>query len=168
MDENISRGYIQLGHGSKADRLVMKRVGLHTRPPNDPCHCIYLALLLVGVGFLLPYNSFIIAVDYFQSRYPATTIVFDMSLIYILVAFVAVIINNILVETLSLNVRIIFGYIIAFLTLLFVAVFEICFEVFEHDMGYYVNLLAVAVVAFGCTGKFDSSFFFFMFLLLAC
>lgn len=153
MDENISRGYIQLGHESKTDRLILKRVGLHTRPPSDPCHCIYLALLLAGVGFLLPYNSFIIAVDYFQSRYPATTIVFDMSLIYILVAFVAVIINNILVETLSLNVRIIFGYIIAFFTLLFVAVFEICFEVFDHDSGYFVNLLAVAVVAFGCTGK---------------
>lgn len=47
--------------------------------------------------------------DYFQSQYPGTTIVFDMSLVYIVMAFFAVLANNILVETLSLNTRITFG-----------------------------------------------------------
>ncbi|XP_013781798.1 equilibrative nucleoside transporter 4-like [Limulus polyphemus] len=159
MDENISRGYIQLGKSFKTDRLLrrLSETG-HSKPPEDRCHCIYLALLLAGVGFLLPYNSFIIAVDYFQARYPGTTIVFDMSLVYILVAFVAVVINNLLVETLTLNVRITFGYIISFFTLLFVAVFEIWFESFTHTTGYHINLLAVAVVAFGCTVQ-QSSFY---------
>lgn len=55
--------------------------------------------------------SFTIAVDYFQSRYPGTTIVFDISLVYIVMAFFAVLGNNILVETLSLNTRITFGNI---------------------------------------------------------
>ena len=49
------------------------------------------------------------AVDYFKSRYPGTTIIFDMSLVYVTVAFFAVFANNILVETVSLNKRIIFG-----------------------------------------------------------
>lgn len=49
------------------------------------------------------------AVDYFQSRYPGTTVVFDMSLVYIIVAFFTVLVNNLLVETLSLNARISFG-----------------------------------------------------------
>ncbi|GIY61500.1 equilibrative nucleoside transporter 4 [Caerostris darwini] len=158
MDANISRGYVQLDRPSDVERLVEKTIDHLNRPPNDRCHCIYLALLLAGVGFLLPYNSFIIAVDYFQSRYPATTIVFDMSLIYILVALVAVIINNLLVETLSLKTRITFGYVVAFFTLLFVAVFEIWFEIFDLRLGYYVNLLAVAVVSFGCTVQ-QSSFY---------
>ncbi|GFQ74516.1 equilibrative nucleoside transporter 4 [Trichonephila clavata] len=158
MDANISRGYVQLDRPSDVDRLVEKNMDHLSRPPNDRCQCIYLALLLAGVGFLLPYNSFIIAVDYFQSRYPATTIVFDMSLIYILVALVAVIINNLLVETLSLKTRITFGYVVAFFTLLFVAVFEIWFEIFDLRLGYYVNLLAVAVVSFGCTVQ-QSSFY---------
>ncbi|GFS77297.1 equilibrative nucleoside transporter 4 [Nephila pilipes] len=81
-----------------------------------------------------------------------------MSLIYILVALVAVIINNLLVETLSLKTRITFGYVVAFFTLLFVAVFEIWFEIFDLRLGYYVNLLAVAVVSFGCTVQ-QSSFY---------
>lgn len=53
--------------------------------------------------------SFIIAVDYFQARYPGTTVIFDMSIVYIIMAFFAVFANNILVETLSLNTRITFG-----------------------------------------------------------
>jgi len=53
--------------------------------------------------------SFIIAVDYFQARYPGTTVIFDMSVVYIIMAFFAVFANNILVETLSLNTRITFG-----------------------------------------------------------
>ncbi|XP_023221379.1 equilibrative nucleoside transporter 4-like [Centruroides sculpturatus] len=158
MDENLSRGYIQLGQGSRADRITRGLSYEHSHPPEDRCHCIYFALLLAGVGFLLPYNSFIIAVDYFQARYPGTTIVFDMSLIYILVAFAAVIINNLFVETLTLQVRITFGYILSFVTLLFIAVFEIWFEIFTLDTGYYINLLGVAVVAFGCTVQ-QSSFY---------
>ncbi|KAK9679136.1 hypothetical protein QE152_g40248 [Popillia japonica] len=36
-----------------------------------------------GAGFLFPYNSFIMAMDYFKIRYPGTPVVFDMSLVYI-------------------------------------------------------------------------------------
>lgn len=97
-------------------------------------------MLMAGVGFLLPYNSFITDVDYLhrkfkgkascnriydygdlitqsnyfsahygcQHLYPftGTSIVFDMSLTYILVALSSVIVNNMLVEKLSLNTRI--------------------------------------------------------------
>ncbi|XP_068824988.1 equilibrative nucleoside transporter 4 isoform X2 [Capricornis sumatraensis] len=74
--------------------------------PDDRYHAIYFAMLLAGVGFLLPYNSFITDVDYLHHKYPGTSIVFDMSLTYILVALVAVLLNNALVERLSLHTRI--------------------------------------------------------------
>jgi len=48
-------------------------------------------------------------VDYFQARYPGTTVIFDMSVVYVYMAFFAVFANNILVETFSLNTRITFG-----------------------------------------------------------
>ena len=99
MDENLSRGYCQLN----SPQLNRKRKGGtpsrdSITPPRDPCNCVYLALVLAGAGFLLPYNSFITAVDFYQARYPGTTIIFDISLTYIVVAFVSVIINNALVE----------------------------------------------------------------------
>ncbi|XP_029077290.1 equilibrative nucleoside transporter 4 isoform X3 [Monodon monoceros] len=74
--------------------------------PDDRYRAVYFATLLAGVGFLLPYNSFITDVDYLHHKYPGTSIVFDMSLTYILVALVAVLLNNVLVERLSLHTRI--------------------------------------------------------------
>lgn len=49
------------------------------------------------------------AVDYFQIKYPASMVVFDMTVVYIMVAFVAVLTNNLLVETLSFTCRINIG-----------------------------------------------------------
>lgn len=49
------------------------------------------------------------AMDYFKERYVGLPVVFDMSLIYIVVAFLTVLANNLLVETFSLNARINFG-----------------------------------------------------------
>ncbi|XP_076846175.1 equilibrative nucleoside transporter 4 isoform X2 [Brachyhypopomus gauderio] len=74
--------------------------------PDDRYHGIYFAMLLAGVGFLLPYNSFIMDVDYLHRKFAGSSIVFDMSLTYILVALGAVILNNALVERLSLHTRI--------------------------------------------------------------
>lgn len=68
-------------------------------------------------------------------------------------AFFAVLGNNVLVETLSLNTRITFGYFISFFTLLFVAILEVWWDVFGVDTAYTMTLVAVAVVALGCTGK---------------
>lgn len=68
-------------------------------------------------------------------------------------AFFAVLGNNVLVETLSLNTRITFGYMISFVTLLFVAFGEVWWEIFGQNTAYTMTLIAVAVVALGCTGK---------------
>ncbi|KAK3891418.1 hypothetical protein Pcinc_004717 [Petrolisthes cinctipes] len=133
--------------------------GRHSSPPRDPGNLIYLALVLAGVGFLLPYNSFTIAVDYFQERYPGTTIVFDISIVYIFVAFGAVLLNNLVVELVPLNVRIIFGYVVSLLMLIFVSFFEIWWpDTFPTNLSYKITLFSVSIVALGCTVQ-QSSFY---------
>ncbi|XP_062914980.1 equilibrative nucleoside transporter 4 isoform X1 [Mobula hypostoma] len=126
--------------------------------PKDSYHGIYFAMLLAGVGFLLPYNSFITDVDYLHQKYPGTSIVFDMSLTYILVALIAVILNNALVELLSLHTRITVGYLFALGPLMFVSVFDVWLELFTLQQAYGINLAAVGIVAFGCTVQ-QSSFY---------
>lgn len=158
MDENLSRGYVQLGKARGMNEFKFSNGFTHLSPPVDKCNFIYFALILGGIGFLLPYNSFIIAVDYFQARYPGSTVVFDMSVVYITVAFFAVFANNILVETLSLNTRITFGYLVSFVTLNFVVICEIWWELFGVASSYDINLIAVAVVSLGCTVQ-QSSFY---------
>ncbi|XP_071550430.1 equilibrative nucleoside transporter 4 [Panulirus ornatus] len=133
--------------------------GRHINPPEDPWNLIYMALVLAGVGFLLPYDSFTIAVDYFQERYPGTTIVFDISVVYVFVAFGAVLLNNLLVELVPLNVRIIFGYVVSLLMLIIVSFFEIWWpDTFPANISYKITLFSVSVVAFGCTVQ-QSSFY---------
>ncbi|KAG5332237.1 S29A4 protein, partial [Acromyrmex heyeri] len=153
MDENLSRGYVQLGKARGMNEFKFSNGFTHLSPPVDKCNFIYMALILGGIGFLLPYNSFIIAVDYFQARYPGTTVIFDMSVVYIIMAFFAVFANNILVETLSLNTRITFGYLVSFVTLNFVVICEIWWELFGVATSYTINLVAVAIVSLGCTGR---------------
>uniref|UniRef100_A0A2K6ENV3 Equilibrative nucleoside transporter 4 n=1 Tax=Propithecus coquereli TaxID=379532 RepID=A0A2K6ENV3_PROCO len=120
--------------------------------PDDRYHAIYFAMLLAGVGFLLPYNSFITDVDHLHHKYPGTSIVFDMSLTYILVALVAVLLNNVLVERLNLHTRITAGYLLALGPLLFISICDVWLQLFSRDQAYAINLAAVGTVAFGCTG----------------
>lgn len=117
--------------------LLPSRSDLEEPIPDDRYHGIYFAMLLAGVGFLLPYNSFITDVDYLHDKFKGSrlikrrafrtssnrarrahpfrlcvagsSIVFDMSLTYILVALLAVILNNVLVERLSMHTRITVG-----------------------------------------------------------
>ncbi|XP_054615938.1 equilibrative nucleoside transporter 4 isoform X2 [Dunckerocampus dactyliophorus] len=86
--------------------LALSETDFEEPIPDDRYHGIYFAMLLAGVGFLLPYNSFITDVDYLHHKFTGTSIVFDMSLTYILVALLAVILNNVLVERLSMHTRI--------------------------------------------------------------
>ncbi|ESP02363.1 hypothetical protein LOTGIDRAFT_138509 [Lottia gigantea] len=162
MDENLTRGYCQLSSPSTRPRRTANQDRVN--PPRDPCSCIYLSLVLAGAGFLLPYNSFITAVDYYDNRFPNSTIIFDMSMTYIIVAFVSVCINNVLVEALSMPVRITFGYLVSFVVLLIIALCDVWYQVFTPDIGYKVTLTAVAVVAIGATVQ-QSSFYGFTSML---
>ena len=56
MDENLSRGYVQLGKARGINDFKTTNGFNHLSPPVDKCNFIYLALVVAGVGFLMPYN----------------------------------------------------------------------------------------------------------------
>uniref|UniRef100_A0A1A9ZKP7 Equilibrative nucleoside transporter 4 n=1 Tax=Glossina pallidipes TaxID=7398 RepID=A0A1A9ZKP7_GLOPL len=134
------------------------------RAPKDQKHLVYIALLAAGIGFVLPYNSFIIAADYWQSRFPGRSVALDMSMTYILVAFATVLLNNVFLSLAPFRVRVMFGYIVSFTTLIFVAVCEVAWHMFTSNTAYSVNLAAVSLVAVGCTVQ-QSSFYGFASML---
>lgn len=80
-----------------------------TVPPIDRKNFVYCALIMSGVGFVLPYNSFIIASDYWQSRFPGQSVALDMSMTYILVAFGTVLLNNVFLSIAPFKLRVTFG-----------------------------------------------------------
>lgn len=58
------------GVGLSTSHLVPLASAAEGPVPDDRYHAIYFAMLLAGVGFLLPYNSFITDVDYLHHKFP--------------------------------------------------------------------------------------------------
>ena len=106
---------------SDSDRSQMVTANSITRLPDDAYHAVYIGLLLCGVGFLLPYNCLVFASDYFQSKHPHSTIVFDLTLVYILSAFVAVCFCSAYVRWPSGIIRMRCGALLSLLTMFAVA-----------------------------------------------
>lgn len=151
--------------GRRVNNLeVLDSPEIDVGPPKDRKHIVYLALLAAGIGFVLPYNSFIIAADYWQARFPGRSVALDMSMTYIIVAFATVLLNNVFLSLAPFRIRVLFGYIISFTTLVFVAVCEVAWHMFAANTAYSVNLAAVSLVAIGCTVQ-QSSFYGFASML---
>ena len=81
----------------------------NTNAPKDHRNIVYLSLLTAGISFVLPYNSFIIASDYWSERFPLRSVELDLSCTYIIVAFASVLLNNIFLSIAPFRVRILFG-----------------------------------------------------------
>ena len=152
MDSLLSLGLNPLGKVKDSQESQYK-VANTILPPKDKHNLVYLSLIISGAGFLLPYNSFIIAVDYFHVIFPGTTIIFDISLIYILTSLIAVLLSNIIIFTFSLNTRIMFGYILSFLILMFILIFIIWLNMFTADQSYAIILVSIAILSLGTTGE---------------
>ena len=109
-------------------------------------------MMMSGVGFLLPYNSFVTAADFFQDKFPGSSIIFDISLVYILTGLIAVLLNNIIIETFALYTRIMFGYLLS-LIILFIFLLVIFLDLLDSDQTYALVLLLVAVLSLGATSE---------------
>ena len=60
MDENLSRGYVQLGKARRMNEFKFSENGFaRLSPPVDRWNIIFMSLMLAGAGFLLPYNRFV-------------------------------------------------------------------------------------------------------------
>ena len=59
---------------------------------------------------------------------------------------------TIMLQALPLQARITFGYLVSFVMLLAVALTDIWYDMFSMSVSYTITLLAVGIVALGCTG----------------
>lgn len=60
--------------------------------PKDPYHLTYIIHFLLGAGYLVPWNSFITAVDYFQALYPDHHVSKVFSVAYMVAAMTVLVI----------------------------------------------------------------------------
>ena len=152
MDDFLSQVVLSAG-GLRDVSASRYRSSYSLHPPNDKYNLVYLAMVLLGAGFLLSYNTFFFAVDYFKTVFPGTTIIFDINLIYILTALFAVLLNNVIIHTFSLNSRVMSGYILSLGGLMFILVLIFILDMFSPDDSYSLILVCVSFISLGSTSK---------------
>ena len=134
-------------------------VSLKIVHPKDNYNVIYCCLVLVGAGYLMPYNSFVTCVDYLQTNFPDEPVEFVLSFIYIVVSFISVFIANLTVKLVSTHTRILIGYVLSIGPLLYVTVVHLWLNILTTGgFALFSILVSCAIAGIGCSVQ-QSSFY---------
>ncbi|XVE75061.1 hypothetical protein DITRI_Ditri12bG0067100 [Diplodiscus trichospermus] len=68
-----------------SESALLLRSPLKPPKPEDKFHLAYIIYFTLGVGFLLPWNAFITAVDYFSYLYPEASVDRVFAVVYMLI-----------------------------------------------------------------------------------
>ena len=125
--------------------------------PRDHFNLVYICFLMAGMGFLIPWTSYISAIDYFffyyREEFPAVSVLIPVG--YLVTTFFASSLNLFLVKVVAIHNRITFGYVMFILSLLMVPLLDIGVHncTIPTSVSFYMTLLSVAVVGLGSGGE---------------
>ncbi|KAI5352368.1 PREDICTED: equilibrative [Prunus dulcis] len=115
--------------------------------PNDSFHLAYIIYFTLGAGYLLPWNAFITAVDYFAYLYPDESVDRIFAVAYFVVGLVCLLIIIFYAHKSDAYVRINVGlglFVVCLLIVPLMDVFYIKGRVGLYD-GFYVTVATVAL-----------------------
>ncbi len=115
--------------------------------PKDKFHLAYLIYFTLGCGYLLPWNAFITAVDYFTYLYPDASVDRIFASVYMLVGLACLLLIILYAHKSNAFVRINVGLAIFVLALLIVPLLDLFYikgRVGLYD-GFYVTVGAIAL-----------------------
>lgn len=119
--------------------------------PKDTYHLAYIIYFTIGLGYLLPWNAFITAVDYFTYLYPNTSIDRTFAIVYMLVGLICLLFILAYAHKSTSFVRINVGFVLFVLALVVVPLMDVWYVKGRVGMfgGFYVAVGAVAVSGIG-------------------
>lgn len=121
--------------------------------PDDAFHLAYIIHFTLGVGYLLPWNAFITAVDYFSYLYPDASVDRIFAVVYMLVGLFGLLIIVFYAHKSDAYVRINVGLALFVVSLLVVPVMDAVY--IKGQVGLY-NGFYVTVAAVGLSGIADA------------
>ncbi|KAK4791682.1 hypothetical protein SAY86_032095 [Trapa natans] len=144
----------EMGTGSVAiadaeSSLLLSGVST-AKVPADSFHLAYIIFFTLGLGFLLPWNAFITAVDYFTYLYPDASVDRVFAVVYMLVALAFLLVIILYSHKSDAYVRINIGLALFLVSLLVVPVMDAAYikgRVGLYD-GFYVTVAAVGLSGF--------------------
>ncbi|CAO2829244.1 unnamed protein product [Amaranthus hypochondriacus] len=117
--------------------------------PRDTFNLAYIIYFILGTGYLLPWNAFITAVDYFQYLYPDCSVDRTFSVVSQLIMLITVLFLIFCFSKSHAYVRINLGLGLFLLSLLVVPVMDVFYIKGQSGLylGFYITVGAVAVSA---------------------
>lgn len=119
--------------------------------PKDSYNLAYIIYFTIGLGYLLPWNAFITAVDYFTYLYPNASIDRTFGLVYMLVGLICLLFILAYAHKSTSFVRINVGFVLFVLALVVVPLMDVWYVKGRVGIygGFYVAVGAVAVSGVG-------------------
>eukprot|EP00116_Pleurobrachia_bachei_P002157 sb/3462419/ len=138
--------------GVKTGELHEMIISVEKEAPEDPWNLYFIAFMVLGAGFHLPFNSFVAAVDYFMMTYKRDNMAFIVASCYTYTVCGAVLLNVLLVNKVSTHARIHFGYLAFLVSLLAMAALVGWTLVWGvgATTGYLVTVTATILTGLGC------------------
>lgn len=122
-------------------------------PPRDTFNVAYLIYFLLGAGYLVPWNAFITAIDYFELLYPSGQIDRVFSIVYMIPAVVCIFLLTFFGRRVSAALRVNAGLVL-FIAMLVVV--PIMGALFITDARGTTSTYAVTVFAAAMNGVADA------------
>ncbi|KAK9113293.1 hypothetical protein Syun_020090 [Stephania yunnanensis] len=115
--------------------------------PRDSFHLAYISYFTLGAGFLLPWNAFITAVDYFGYLYPGTSVDRVFAVVYMLVCLVSLLLIVAYSHKSDSHLRINIGLVLFLLSMLVIPVMDQLYIKGRTGMlpGFYVTVASLAL-----------------------
>lgn len=141
------------GHDSESSRLLINTSTGSTprKIPEDTYHFAYIIYFTLGAGYLLPWNAFITAVDYFSYLYPDVSVDRIFAVVYMVVGLFLLLLVVAFANKSEAFVRINVGLAIFVVSLLVVPIMDVVYIKGQTGLysGYYVTAAAVALSGVG-------------------
>ena len=124
--------------------------------PKDRFHLVYVAFVMGGMGFLIPWSSYLGALDYFfyyyQPEFPSVSVAIPIG--YLVTTFLACTLNLFLVKAVGIHHRIAFGYAMFILSLLMISLLDIGIHNCDipTSISFYLTIFSISLVGFGSGG----------------
>lgn len=122
----------------------------HGAAPRDGFHLAYVVYFILGAGFLVPWNAFITAVDYFSYLYPAAPIDRVFAVSYMICALIFLIIMvGWWAHRSGASVRINTGLVLFIVSLLIVPILDVAYVKGRQGLYTAYDITIAAVVLSG-------------------
>lgn len=125
-----------------------ERTGLlNPKIPRDSFHLGYIIYFTLGAGYLLPWNAFVTAVDYFSYFYPGESVDRVFAVVYMVVGLVCLLLIIALAQKTNSFVRINLGLALFVAALVAVPVMDVFYVKGDVGVpgGYYVSVGLVGI-----------------------